>query len=68
MKPEVSFPKSGSRIVFRMVKVFIFGVCSFLFLLLMDDVWKKYSSRITTTGVSYSVRWTKTAGYKVAIL
>ena len=53
MKP---FLKYRNVNVFDLVKVLLIGVCSLVFLLLISNVWKKYNSRITTTGISYSVR------------
>ena len=44
------------KTIFWAVKAFLFGACFSLFVLLIDDIWNKYSSRITTTGISYSVR------------
>ena len=45
-----------SKYFFTAVKVVLFGVSFLLFLMLMDDIWRKYNSKITTTGIQYTVR------------
>ena len=45
-----------SKYFFTAVKVVLFGVSFLLFLILMDDIWRKYNSKITTTGIQYTVR------------
>ena len=51
------------RIFFLGIKALLFGVCFIFFLLLIDDVWRKFSSNITTTGISYSVKDPSTEPY-----
>jgi hypothetical protein len=38
----VSVAKKPSQIIFLATKVFLFGICFILFILLMEDVWRKY--------------------------
>jgi Na+/H+-dicarboxylate symporter len=38
----------------KILKVIWFAVCFGLCVLLMGDVWEKYSSKMTTTGIQHS--------------
>ena len=61
--PKISDQRARKKIFFLGIKIFIFGICFVLFLLLIEDVWRKFSSNITTTGISYSVKDPLTGPY-----
>ena len=42
-----------SFILFCFLKVSIYAICVGLFIYLMKDIWFKYSSKITTTGIRF---------------
>ena len=60
---NIFHPKAQKKFFFFGVKVFLFGICFFLFLLLIYDIWKKYSSKITMTSISYRARDSSTDPY-----
>ena len=60
---NIFHPKAQKKLLFLGVKVFLFGICFFLFLLLIYDIWKKYSSKITMTSISYRARDSSTDPY-----
>ena len=40
--------------IFNLIKCLLFVLCSVLFLVLMKDVFQKFGSKMTTTGVTFS--------------